>query len=158
MTVTRLFKNDYFTLLSHQGLELVEVVRSSVPFPSAHAAAVAFAPLLIRLDDLGRERHALLLDSRDAVANNDPGYEASYARFRTDLHRGFRKIAILVRTSAGNLQANRLVPPVDSPVRVFQDRDVAWAFLTKPITTPPPSLRGNESQSRKKSGAPPLSV
>lgn len=125
-----LFRNEYFTLLCHQAENVVEVVRSSVAFPSPQEAALAFAPLLLLLDDLGRHRYALLLDSRDAIPNNDPRYEASYARFRTDLHRGFQRIAVLVRTSAGNLQAMRLVPTVEAPVRVFLDRDAAWSFVT----------------------------
>jgi hypothetical protein len=145
-----LFKNDYFTLLCHEANYVVEVVRSRVGFPSAQDAAQAFAPLLLRLDDLGRQSYALLLDSRDATPNNDPAYEALYARFRNDLHRGFRKIAVLVRTSAGNLQATRLVPPVDAPVRVFQDREAAWVFVTTRVQSTAPSLvRGSDYPSRR---------
>lgn len=145
-----LFKNEYFTLLCHQANWVVEVVRSAVAFPSPKEAALAFAPLLLLLDDLGRERYALLLDSRDAVPNNDPRYEASYARFRNDLHRGFQRIAVLVRTSAGNLQATRLVPAIDAPVRVFQDREAAWSFVCSRVSAQPASgFNGNQPPSRR---------
>ncbi len=137
MTPLCLFQNEYFTLLCHQAHFVVEVVRSGVAFPSPQVAASAFAPMLLLLDDLGRHRYALLLDSRDAVANNDPAYEASYERFRNDLHRGFQRIAVLVRTSAGNLQATRLAPTMGAPVRVFQDRDVAWSFVCSRVSSRP---------------------
>lgn len=150
VTAACLLENDYFTLLCYQTNAVVEVVRSGIAFPSPQAAVRAFAPLLLRLDDLGRHRYALLLDSRDAVPNNDPRYEASYERFRTDLHRGFQRIAVLVRTSAGNLQATRLVPPVEMPVRVFQDRDAAWAFVTTGVSTlSAPPFRSTQPRSRR---------
>jgi hypothetical protein len=146
-----LFKNEYFSLLCHQANFVVEVVRSAVAFPSPNDAALAFAPLLLLLDDLGRDRYALLLDSRDAVPNNDPQYEASYARFRNDLHRGFQRIAVLVRTSAGNLQAIRLVPAVDTPVRVFQDREAAWSFVSSRASSRPAlGLSGSQPPSSRR--------
>jgi hypothetical protein len=146
-----LFKNEYFSLLCHQANFVVEVVRTGVAFPSSKDAALAFAPLLLLLDDLGRERYALLLDSRDALPNNDPRYEASYARFRNDLHRGFQRIAVLVRTPAGNLQATRLVPVVDTPVRVFRDREAAWSFVSSRVSSlPAPSISGGHPPSSRR--------
>lgn len=130
--MTCLFRNSYFTVILHAADLVVEVVRSNVAFPSPEEVAPAFTSMLLLLDNLGRQRYALLLDSRDAVPNNQPQYEASYARFRADIHRGFRKIAVVVKTPAGNLQATRLIPNVDTPVRVFQDREAAWAFATEP--------------------------
>lgn len=130
IVTTPLFHNEYFTVLCHPHPPVVEVVRSNVAFPSPQGVGTAFAPMLLLLDSLGRHRYVLLLDSREAVPNNDPEYEASYARYRTDLHRGFRRIAVLVKTPVGNLQATRLLPHVEAPIRVFQDRDVAWNFLT----------------------------
>lgn len=140
MAPARLFQNDYFTVLYHSDIAIIEVVRSATRFPSPQAVGPAFAPMLLLLDDLGRHRYALLLDSRDAVPNNDPSYEASYARYRNDLHRGFRRMAVLIRTPAGNLQATRLVPNVETPVRVFQDREQAWTFLGGPSSRPPMPL------------------
>lgn len=140
MAPVRLFENDYFTVWCHNDTSIVEVVRSATKFPSPGAVGPAFAPMLLLLDDLGRHRYSLLLDSRDAVPNNDPSYEASYARYRNDLHRGFRRMAVLIRTPAGNLQATRLVPNVETPVRVFQDREQAWTFLGGPSSRPPMPL------------------
>lgn len=128
-----LFRNEYFTVILHASERVVEVVRSSVAFPSPEEVVTAFTAMLMLLDDLGRHRYSLLLDSREAVPNNQPRYEASYARFRADLHRGFRKIAVVVTTPAGNLQATRLLPNTPAPTRVFQDRDSAWDFVADPL-------------------------
>ncbi len=146
-TPVTLFRNEYFTVLFHASERVVEVVRSSVAFPSPEEVAPAFAAMLMLFDDLGRQRYSLLLDSREAVPNNQPHYEASYARFRADLHRGFRKIAVVVKTPAGNLQATRLLPTTHAPSRVFQDRDVAWEFVAEPFS--------GRTSSRPNGGEPP---
>lgn len=151
--MTCLYKNEYFTVLFHAVDLVVEVVRSAVAFPSPQQVAPAFTQMLLLLDDLGRHRYALLLDSRDAVPNNDPSYEASYARFREDLHRGFRRVAVLVRTPAGNLQASRLAPRTDAPLRVFLEREAAWEFVAeKPESRK--SLRVMHSQAPPRSRRP----
>lgn len=132
-----LFRNDFFVARCDSPRAIVEVVRSSMAFRSAHDAALAFTPLLICLDTLGRSRFSLLLDARDSVANNNPDYESWYARYRAELMRDFRRVAILVRTPVGSLQATRLMPPVACPARVFLDPDQAWAFVTEPLSIRP---------------------
>jgi hypothetical protein len=126
------FRNDFFVVGSDGPSWVVEVVRSSVGFGSSEEAAAAFTPMLECLDGLGRHRYSLLFDARWSVANNHPDYEAWYARYRAELVRGFQRVAILMRTPAGSLQATRLLPPTTSPARVFLDPARAWAFVTEP--------------------------
>jgi hypothetical protein len=83
------------------------------------------------LDVLGRSEHYLLLDSRDAVGNNDPAYEASFARYRRLLFEGFPKAAVLVKTPVGRLHSSRLMEADGEPGRpgIFNDPILAVASL-----------------------------
>ncbi len=103
------FENEYFRVTRDEDDPIVVVVRSSKPFASPRDVIHAFSPMLSALDGLGRGQHYLLLDSRDAVGNNDPAYEASFARFRRELFDGFLKTAVVVRTPVGMLHSNRLM-------------------------------------------------
>lgn len=135
-----LFRNRHFIVRCDSPRAIVEVVRTAVAFTSAHDAAVAFTPMLACLDALGRARFGLLFDARDSIAVDDPNYEAWYARHRMDMVRDFRRVAILMRTPVGSLQATRLLPNVPGTLRVFLDAQAALNFLTDP-GTPRPSRR-----------------
>ncbi len=132
-----LFRNDFFIVRCDSPRAIVEVLRSNVAFRSAREATSAFTPMLACLDTLGRSRFSLLFDARDSIANNDPEYESWYARYRIELVRDFRRIAILMRTPVGSLQASRLLPPAAGPARVFLDADLAWAFVAEPLSLRP---------------------
>lgn len=129
------FRNDYFLVRRDSPTGVIEVVRSNRCFDSPQAAAIAFLPLLECLDQLGRARYSLLFDARDSVANNNPDYESWYARYRAELVRDFQRVAILMRTPAGGLQATRLLPPTTGMARVFLDAEQAWAFVKEPGAT-----------------------
>lgn len=126
------FRNDFFIVRRDSPNWVVEVVRSAVSFRAVEDAALAFLPMLQCLDALGRHRYSLLFDARDSVANNNPDYESWYARYRGELVRDFQRVAILMRTPAGGLQATRLLPPTTGLARVFLDPALAWAFVTEP--------------------------
>lgn len=128
------FRNDFFVVGTDSPNGVVQVARSGVGFDSPEDAALGFAPMLACLEALGRSRYSLLFDARNSVANNDPDYEAWYARYRAELVRGFQRVAILMRTPVGSLQATRLLPPTNGLARVFLDPDQAWAFVTEPST------------------------
>ncbi len=132
-----LFRNNFFIVRCDSPRAIVEVARSNVAFRSAREATLAFTPMLACLDSLGRSRFSLLLDARDSIANNDAEYESWYARYRVDLVRDFRRVAILMRTPAGSLQASRLLPPAAGPARVFLDAALAWAFVAEPVSLRP---------------------
>lgn len=107
-------------------------------------------PMLAALDALGRPRHFLLFDSRQAIGRNDPEYESWFAPHRRDLVRDFPKAAVLVSTSAGRLHSQRLIN-ADSAAerfRVFDDYVLALAFLRTALrasTRPGDSLRPGEA-------------
>lgn len=59
------------------------------------------------LDRTGRTGLSLLVDLREAVGRNDPEFEAAMQRLKPIVMRGFRRVAILVRTTVGALQIHR---------------------------------------------------
>ncbi|NRA35111.1 MAG: hypothetical protein HRU17_17420 [Polyangiaceae bacterium] len=126
-----LFENDYFKVTIPPGESIVTVVRSSKSFESAAAARAACNPMLTSLDNLGRRHHYLLLDSRQAVSKNDPEYENWFRSFRRDLVVDFPRVAYLVQTVAGQMQAKRLLQAdgVFSRADVFASPVFATAYL-----------------------------
>jgi hypothetical protein len=105
--VTRtLFEDEYITLTLDEARSLVRYIRSDVPFTSMtvmralHARIAALIP-----EDAGLK---LLLDVRQAPSRNDPEFETEIMRaFGTFLPK-FDAHAVVARTAAGRLQAQRL--------------------------------------------------
>ncbi len=126
-----LFENEYFRVTLLEDEPIVLVVRTAKPFTTSAEVTRAFVPMLRVLDALGRSDHYLMLDSRDAVGNNDPAYEASFARYRRLLFEGFPKAAVLVKTPVGRLHSSRLMEADGEPGRpgIFNDPISALASL-----------------------------
>ncbi len=80
-------------------------------------------------DRLGRERHVLLVDMRQAPLNNDPGFDQAAGRGRAILVRGFRRVGVLVQTAVGALQVARHLREDRVPGEVFSDEAQALAYL-----------------------------
>ena len=112
-------------------MPIIEVVRSSVPFTSMLQAESACAATLKTLDELGRENHFLLLDSRKAVKISDPVYEKWFARVRRDLVAGFPRTAVVFETIVGKMQGRRLLAKdsAESKSRLFTSQVEALLHL-----------------------------
>ena len=84
------------------------------------------------LSSIDRANHTLLFDAREARGVNDPEYEAWYAPFRRQIVQGFAKVAIVVRSASGRLQAKRLSnvdKTEDAKIEVFDDLGRAERYL-----------------------------
>jgi hypothetical protein len=123
----------YFRLSLDPQRMLVRWARTNIVLESVdeyeqmtHATVLALLPI-------DRPKHAMLIDLRDAPLRNDPGFEEINRRFRRDLHHGFARSAVLVRTRAGMLQINRHTSEFPGEVRghrAFMVEEDAVAFLT----------------------------
>lgn len=100
-------RNDYFTVLVDERMGLVRTIRSDKPFASLEEVERVFVALAATLDGLSRERYVLLVDIRAAPGRNDPEFEAALQRLRLGWLGGFRKVGVLVRSTAGLLQIQR---------------------------------------------------
>jgi len=109
---------------------VVLVERSSRAFPSPQAVERSCAALNRSVDTLDRARHDLLIDVRSVAGRNDPEFERVMEPERMRLQRGFRRVAVLVNSVAGQLQMQRYAAQDGSKLRTFLDRRKALEWLT----------------------------
>jgi hypothetical protein len=100
--------NPYCSVLYDRSTGIARFVRTDVPIRSLEDADRFFGEAVRAIDILGRNRIKLLIDIREAPARNDPQYETALAGYRREVARGVRRIAVLAKTAAGRLHAQRL--------------------------------------------------
>jgi hypothetical protein len=85
------------------------------------------------LDQLGRQRKRLLVDSRRAPLSTDDRLASAFMALRAEIGRDFERTAVIVDTKIGILQANRLnrETAVDGALAAFENESEALAFLKK---------------------------
>lgn len=140
--VERTVQQPYWTV-SLRSDGIVWLARRGVPYPDLSHVHQSYNDFLKVVDDwllerrikagkLGtRERTAMawLTDMRDAPdMRNDPEFEAVVKQRRPDLLERSPALGILVRTSAGRMQMNRITREKDYVLGVFNDpvQIVAW--------------------------------
>jgi hypothetical protein len=111
------------------GTQTIVLTRSAQPFVSREDVEAGCAPVQLVLDQLGRAKHNMLLDTREAIANNDPIFESWFAAHRRRMLLGFRRAALVAKTAVGGLQNRRLVQTDGTPVVIFSSMDEALAYL-----------------------------
>jgi hypothetical protein len=102
-----ILRNTHFVVTVNPAIQLVRVTRSAVPSESAVQFEAKWMEVCVALDRAGRSGLSLLLDLRAAVGRNDPEYEEAMVRVRPAVMKGFRRVAVLVQTTAGSLQIHR---------------------------------------------------
>lgn len=107
MSDRQVFQDEYFTVLVDEQRGLVRTVRSEKPFDALEELDGVFERLAKVLDALGRSQYGLLADLRAGPGRNDPQFEAASERLRPLWVGGFRKIGVLVRSTAGLMQIQR---------------------------------------------------
>jgi hypothetical protein len=82
------------------------------------------------LDTVRRGDFSLLMDLRDAPARLEtPEFEQILDEYRPRLIKGFRKVAVLVKSQVGKLQVARMARQDKVGVRIFDDEDEALGYL-----------------------------
>ncbi|KYF54757.1 hypothetical protein BE08_40975 [Sorangium cellulosum] len=102
-----ILRNAHYIVTVNPAVKLARITRSAVPSESVTQFEEGWMEVSRALDRAGRDGLSLLVDLRQAVGRNDPAFEAAMQRFRPIVMRGFRRVAILVRTPAGALQIQR---------------------------------------------------
>ena len=127
------------------GTQTILLTRSAQPFVSREDVEAGCAPVQLILDQLGRAKHSLLLDTREAVANNDPIFESWFADHRRRMVLGFRRAALIARTAVGGLQNRRLIRTDGTAVAIFSSMEEALAYLEGEGegSIPPPGRGGS---------------
>ncbi|WP_438013628.1 hypothetical protein WMF18_22115 [Sorangium sp. So ce315] len=104
-----ILRNAHYVVTVNPAVKLVRITRSAVPSESVAQFEEGWLEVSRALDRAGRDGLSLLVDLRQVVGRNDPAFEAAMQRVRRLVMRGFRRVAILVRTPAGALQIQRHV-------------------------------------------------
>ncbi len=133
-SMAELLRSPYFVVSLEEGRDLVRVVRTPEPFPSVEVVTSAWLDVIGALDRAGRLGRCLLTDLRPGPGRNDPAFEAAVRAIVVDLHRGFRKNAVLVRLPAAILQIRRHAREDGIERLVTDDEEAALAYLLAPGT------------------------
>jgi hypothetical protein len=123
------YSDAYFSAQLRPGTSIIQVTRSAVPFTSAADVQRHFEALARALETVDRSRHDLVMDIRLAVGRNDPEFELTIEPYRLRIQRGFRRIAVVLLSIAGQLQIKRFALQDRVTVRTFQDEQAALAWL-----------------------------
>lgn len=127
-----LYKSDYFVLTVDDERKIVHCVRSDRRFAATADFERACKDMLQALSTVDRRQYVMLVDVRLAPPRNDPAFEQVVERYHPRLYKGFRRVAVLVKTEAGRLQLTRLLRVILRHGRTFIDEQAAIAYLLDP--------------------------
>ena len=118
------------TLIEH---DIVQVRRSARNFANAFEVTEERRRIGAALDQIGRARKRLLVDSRLAPLSTDDRLASEFMALREEIGRGFERTAVVVNSKIGILQANRLnrETTLDGALAAFENDRDALAFLRK---------------------------
>lgn len=139
-----------FYALVHEHDGYVRLLRTETPYGSAAEVAEDVNELTAAVMDLPAER--LLLDLRGGPApRNDAEFEVAQRAFRAALHKRFTRIAVLVRSSVGRLQIQRLCRSEGLFAKVYLEESEAIAHLVEGLPAPAPASDGPGALGLRKS-------
>ena len=99
---------DPYWIIEDGLLRIVYVIRSEVPYPDLESLEPSYEGLLARLDRVGREGKAVIVDFRNGPPpRNDEAFERATRPYRRRIFEGFVAGGVLVRTASGRMQLTR---------------------------------------------------
>jgi hypothetical protein len=124
-----LYDDDYYSARVDGGI--LRLVRKPTPYPSMESMHDANKALAAAVRDLGVRR--ILLDLRAGPpGRNDAEFEEASGVWRKQLAQSAERVAILLRTVAGQLQSQRLARGEGrAPDNVFLDEAEALSYLRR---------------------------
>lgn len=87
------------------------------------------AGLMKAIDEHGHRARGFLLDLRFGTGRHEPEFEAMVTKFNRDIVSRYGKVAWLVATNVGLLQARRFARELQIDLRAFQDEGEARRWL-----------------------------
>jgi hypothetical protein len=126
-----LHDDDFFTFTWERARGLARMVRKPRRLADLTEAERLFANLLAARARIPEAKIRLLIDQREAIGNNDPSFEAIVNKTVRLLMVGVSRVAVLVRSASGKLQAERLqrARSAAGETVAFHDEAEALAFL-----------------------------
>jgi hypothetical protein len=124
------YENDFLSAHVSTDSGVVYVVRNERQLQTFEDIERAFGALNRALAGLDHEQYPFLfMDFRRAMGRNDDDFERAVERYRAETLRGFRKVAVLVRSAPGRLQAQRHARTDGVPSSAFMDEVAALEWL-----------------------------
>jgi hypothetical protein len=124
--------NEFVVVARIGGTQVIRITRTAKPFSTLDELRQAWNAVLAVLEGVDRARYALIVDIRSVSGRNDAAFESAFAPYRAGAQRGFRKVAVIVSTSSGQLQVGRHAKEDGLPVRGFIDPAAALAWAESP--------------------------
>ncbi len=122
-------QTPYFVVHSDGAGFVVRIQRSGLDYPDVPTLERDMETIGAVLDRLGRERKGLCIDWREGPLRNDTPFEDAIRRVMPRLFRGYRSVAVVVRSAVGALQVNRHFREASLVGEVFQDEADALEYL-----------------------------
>jgi hypothetical protein len=122
-------QTPYFIVHSDGAGFVVRIQRTGLDYPDILTMERDMDAIVAVLDRLGRERRAFCIDWREGPLRNDAPFEDAVQKVMPRLLRGYRAVAIIVRSAVGALQVKRQLREASLTGEVFQDEADAFDFL-----------------------------
>jgi hypothetical protein len=117
---------------------IIVLTRTGKRFQDTDEVELERRRLRRELDALGRAGKRLLIDSRAAPLSTDQQVGGAFGELRREIQRGFERIAVILETKIGVLQANRLASTdlaacgnATSQICLFEDRGGRFQISTR---------------------------
>ena len=133
--MSELIRSNLGVIYWERGSSIVVLQRSAVPALDPGELLVFLDRFDLLIPPISRKTLGLLMDMREGPLRNDPEYEQRLQRSVVRLVAGFRRVALLMQTSVGVLQAGRLRREngqLPVPLVPFRSEAEARAYLSEP--------------------------
>lgn len=131
---TQRLRTEFVTVWVDDTRRLVKFKRSSRSFPTVEALRDSVNDLIGKLYELvpleSQPEYGLFQDMRDAPLVRNPEMDRVLNELAPRMSSHFRKVAILIQTPVGLLQARRKAAEINLKMQVFEDEIEALNFLT----------------------------
>lgn len=131
---TQRLRTEFVTVWVDDTRRLVKFKRSGRSFPNVEALRDSVNDLIGKLYELvpleNQPEYGLFQDMRDAPLVRNPEMDRVLNELAPRMSSHFRKVAILIQTPVGLLQARRKAAEINLKMQVFEDEIEALNFLT----------------------------
>jgi hypothetical protein len=130
-----LHESTHFVVQYHRDDRYVQVIRTEAPFTSASEAARAYTKCRTATADVPTPECSILLDFRRAPMSTDSRVHRALVEQGDALTKPFYRRAILLATSVGVMQTQRVSRAYSSvPPEIFSDESAALYYVTRAET------------------------
>ena len=123
------YSDAHYSVVWEPGARRFRVERTMEPFGGYGQMQVSMDRVAAAVSAEDRSRRVMLLDYRDGPFRNDDTFEQAFGPFLRDMATGFFRVALLVTSAMGKLQAQRYVREHDIPLQVFVNEALARTYL-----------------------------